>query len=460
MRREAPVLHVRFSRGDLLRRAAILAGAASYVALLACSYAFHISPAYAYLGYTLAPAPPAVLVLAFMAAWLPALWVPVRLTRPSQVVYWMLFLLVYVPSAFIPFMAYGTAPLGQLPLLGVLVVAFASVAAIYRLPRLVLPRVRVVPGLYWTLLAIVVAALGALVISRLGVRLEIPSLLDVYDVREEFKAAEPSRAVSYGVSWLGNILLPFVIATGLIKRMPVLVLMGIAGQLVIFSLTGFKSVLLSSALLVLLLVALGNDGRRFGTLAVWGSAVLVASSWLLDALANTFVFSSFLVRRLIVTPGILTGWYHEFFSEHPKAHLGHSVLEGFTAYPYDVVPPLLIGREYFGRAETYANANLWADAYANFGYAGIVGFTLVLMIVLWLFDSLVRGRDWRQVKLAALLLGVPAFTLSNTALITSLLTHGAALAWLVLYLLPRGALVRALRPRRRHAPGRGHERPA
>ena len=80
-----------------------------------------------------------------------------------------------------------------------------------------------------------------------------------------------------------------------------------------------------------------------------------------------------------------------------------------------------------------ANANIWADAYANFGYAGILCFTLLLAILLWLYDSMAVNRDMR---LAALAIGLPAFALANGGLLTSLLTNGIVLAMLLMYLMP------------------------
>jgi hypothetical protein len=98
-----------------------------------------------------------------------------------------------------------------------------------------------------------------------------------------------------------------------------------------------------------------------------------------------------------------------------------------------VEPPYLIGALYFHSASNDANANIWADAYANFGYAGIICFTLLLAILLWLYDSIAVNRDTR---LAALAIGLPAFALANGGLLTSLLTNGVVLAMLLTYLMP------------------------
>jgi hypothetical protein len=135
-------------------------------------------------------------------------------------------------------------------------------------------------------------------------------------------------------------------------------------------------------------------------------------------------------------PGLLTGYYYEFFSSHPKAHLGHSIFKSLIDYPYAVEPPYLIGALYFHNASNDANANVWADAYANFGYFGVICFTLLLAAVLWLYDSMAVECDRR---LATLAMALPAFSLANGALLTSLLSNGMALAMLLVYLMPREA---------------------
>lgn len=419
---------------------AVILGAVSYIVALNAIYIFHISPQFSYMGYVFQPAPLGILIIAWVAAWLPSWWLPIQLSRPSQVVYWLLYVLVYVPATFMPFFSLGRPLISLLALLGALVIAFAFIGLIYRLPIIALTRLHLPPLIFWAIVGLLGLSLSGLVVTSFGFSFDLPGILEVYDVRADFKEAEASRLANYSVSWLGNVIFPLVISVSLIRRNIALLILGVLGQLFIFSVTGFKSVLFSSGLLIALLIALYGRGRLFGLMVMWGMASLVAITWLLDILSNSPIFSSLFVRRLIITPGILTGWYYDFFSENPKAQLGHSILRSFVDYPYDRLPPLLIGRDYFGREETYANANLWADAFANFGFWGIAVFTLVLMLILWLFDSLVHKRGFGQLALATLLLGIPAFTLSNTALLTSLLTHGILLAWMILFFLPKGVL--------------------
>ena len=124
--------------------------------------------------------------------------------------------------------------------------------------------------------------------------------------------------------------------------------------------------------------------------------------------------------------------------------LSHSILGRFLEYPYEAPPPELIGAEHFGTYEARANGNLWADAFANFGAAGMLGFSAVLAVFLWIYDCAARGSDY---YVALALLAMPAISLSNSAMLTSILTHGLGLGLVLLLLLPSENV-----PRRRRLP--------
>jgi hypothetical protein len=88
---------------------------------------------------------------------------------------------------------------------------------------------------------------------------------------------------------------------------------------------------------------------------------------------------------------------------------------------------------YFGDATRAANVNIWGDAFANFGLTGIVVFAILFGMVLWVFNSLARGRS---PSMTCLMLGVPSLMLTNSALLTVMITHGLALTMLLAALLP------------------------
>jgi hypothetical protein len=138
---------------------------------------------------------------------------------------------------------------------------------------------------------------------------------------------------------------------------------------------------------------------------------------------------------MILLPGLISGYFYEFFSINPKAYLGHSIFSSFINYPYSSTPPIVVGEHYWGQSiiTANANANIWADGYANFGYIGMVLFSILLGFILWIYDSISSKINF---KIAVLMLCIPAFSLSNSALLTTILTHGIGLTILLLYLMP------------------------
>ena len=428
---------LRTSRERIVLRVVTVLATLIYVVLLMTVYAVRVAPNYDYMGYVLEPAGPGFLLLGVLVAFLPSTVLPVHLHRPSGVALWMLYILAFIPSMVIPYLALPRDPTELLPLTLTLAVGFCIVLMLTRLPLLAIPRLKLPRWVFW----LAFGTLGALLVNSIartfGLTTSLPSLADVYVVRGEYKETEASLLARYAVTWIGNVIGPFLIGLGLLRRAPLLLTSGLALQLLIYATTGFRSVLFSALLLAALFIAMAFQRRYFGAILSVGAASLVTLTVVLDALFDTIVFSSLFVRRLLATPGILTGWYYDFFVDRPKALLGHSVLEPWIDYPYDRLPPLLIGRAYFGNEATYANANVWADAFANFGLAGILAYSVLLGLLLWAFDYAAGQRDARTTTLAGLMLGVPAFTLTNTALNVSLVTHGVLLAWLVVYFMPR-----------------------
>jgi len=85
------------------------------------------------------------------------------------------------------------------------------------------------------------------------------------------------------------------------------------------------------------------------------------------------------------------------------------------------------------RLDGYPIASYWADAFANFGFAGILGFTLVLGLVLWIADGLGQRRDAR---VAGPMLAIAGLGLASGALFTTILTGGLALGCALTALMP------------------------
>ena len=131
---------------------------------------------------------------------------------------------------------------------------------------------------------------------------------------------------------------------------------------------------------------------------------------------------------------MLTSVYVDFFGDNPPAMLGQSVLRWWVDYPYDRSIPLEVGQYLQPGGALAANANLFADGFANFGAAGVVGTGALLLVFLRIVDHAARGLP---LAVGAMVMVMPSITLSNTSLPTAMLSHGLAIGTLILVLAPR-----------------------
>jgi hypothetical protein len=415
-------------------RAAAIAGSLVFVAVLHWAYTAHFSPVYAYAGLIDAnPSSSSLLVVTVLTA-LPALFLPLAADRPSTIVLWALYVAGYVPAATVPIFLEGD--LGEvLPFLLALAGSMAILAAMVRVrpPAILLPHLSVIA---FTRLLVVLASLCALyIVATFGVH-ALPTLSSVYDTRAQFAAAQATSTGSgYIVPWAANVIDPMLIALGVARRRVDLVALGLLGQLLIYSNTGYKAVLFSVAMVpaVYLVISLGR--RWFGPLAVLGTTLVVAGTVLISAGGAPLA----LATRLFATSGHVSWRYYEYFSTHAQYHLSHSIFSGVLTSPYTDDPPLLIGKVYFDQG-TDANASLWADAFANFGFGGIVVFTMICGVVLLALDAVGQRRDAR---VAGPAMAIAGLSLGASGVLTTVLTQGLALVVIMVALMPPGLIGRA-----------------
>ena len=311
---------------------------------------------------------------------------------------------------------------------------FALAGLVYYVPLLPMRRLYLERYELTVILALLSISCFSLMLASFGLHFHFVSFEDTYTVRAQFKDTlnQVPSLVGYAINWQAWVINPFVMAIGLRSRRPSWVLAGAAGQFAIYSIGAFRSIFFSAAFL-LYLWWVTRSIRTFGVRLAATWTAIFAGAGLLQSFGYGLIPEQLVGERMTALPGLLTGYYYEFFSSHPVVHLGHSIFRSFVTYPYALEPPSLIGYSYFHNASENANANVWADAYANFGYPGIVCFTLLLALILWLYDSVAADRD---IRLAVLVFAMPAFALTNVGLLTSVLTNGMGLAMLLVYLAP------------------------
>lgn len=419
------------------QRVAVFGWLSVYVVVLTVVYQRSIAPGFGYEHLTYSQPPIGAFAICLLMLGVCAAQLPVRIRRPSQVVYWLLFILVVLPTLLVPLYA-RTGFDGDVSIIlrygAALTACFCGLGLIYRGP-IFRPRNLVSHERFWPILAGTAVALHVVIIAANGLHFSIVGFGDVYKRRAEFsEVVSTSAAVGYATTWLGNILNPIIIARGISERRRAWLIGGVTGQCIIYSVTAFKSVALS-ALPIAGILWLLKDGRRykFGANLFCSVIFIVVLSSLADKAFGTLFYSGTITRRIFVSPGLLSGLYSTYFSAHPHDHLAHSILSPILTSPNHSSIAVTIGRVYYAGSPDSANANIWADAFANFGYPGMFIFTGLLAMFFSLYDSLSRSRGLRFMSV---ILAVPAITLSNTGLLTALMTHGLGIALLVAWAIP------------------------
>ena len=413
--------------------------AAVYMVLVWLSYRHLIAPSFAYLGYTAEPIDADLALYCAALGLLPIAWMPLSFDRSTKFVYWLVYLFVIIPAGVISPGVLETETGRWVGYYAVIILGFWIIQIGYVIDLELVPRFAfyLPKQIFWVGVAgLCVLNYGA-VFMQFGLALRLGLLTNLLSAeltatRLEARQAFESSGIAlsgYCLTWQSGVVNPFLIAYGSVHRQRVHLVAGLFGQLVLFSVAASKSMLISS-LIVWLCIYLLNERRRHRAAPGLMAAVIgvVSLGGAHQLMTGSIDLNSVLARRAIMTPAVLTRYYFDFFATNPKTHLSQSVLGWLFDYPYVRSIPRTVGAEYVGDA-TSANANFFADAFANFGIAGVVAFSLLLSGLFLLIDVNSHETD---VRLASAVLVVAGMSLVNSALLTSLLTHGVLLAMLML----------------------------
>jgi len=386
------------------------------------------------------------LALGYIYAVIPLFWMS-RSNRPSRVIYVYLYFSILIPSCL--FLTTNQ----QIPVLDrhihalFCVLCFFVVYIAYMVPtKMIRPlqyQSQVGWGIVWA-----VTILGSMyfVLTSRDSFANF-SFFDVYDRRLELRdavsAGSFNRMKIYATNWMGMAIAPFLAAYGFQKRKPLYILIATALALVAFAVSTQKTVFFT-ALIVLLFAASIRYARRLWipidgialNVAFVISIVLITIPYLIDTVVGAGPATSWLTTfRMFLNNGFLTSVYIEFFGSQPMLLYADSFLSGIVSSDFDMSYSRRVG-DYISNyaANNNANANFLADGFVNLGYLGMIIASLQLAFVLWLIDSVARGRDPLLVAFTVLPAGL---VFSNVPIHTGLTSNGVAISILLITLLPR-----------------------
>ena len=178
----------------------------------------------------------------------------------------------------------------------------------------------------------------------------------------------------YFYSVYGAILIPFgAMYSGLTGRYFSLFLSLIAAT-VSFGAFGGKGVFFSPLLALILTKMFPKNLSRLVVYLMYGVLILFALCIIETIIYGTYYLTLYVFRRMFYVPAYLSYLYFDYFSVNDYYYMSDSIFGSFfsSGEGQSLSKPRLIGQVYFGRDEVNANVNMWASAYGDFGYTGML----------------------------------------------------------------------------------------
>jgi len=346
----------------------------------------------------------------------------------SNIIIWLLILLSYIPMLTI-FALKDESRIYMYAITGFWMLVFL----LLELPRISILSLKKSQSkiIYYSLFVFLSIIVLFLISKYLGFSLNL-DLTKVYDIRSQYGKLKIPLA-GYLFNWMAYILNPMFFIIFLIRRKWISLTLIIFLQILLFSVTGMKAFLFTIPFVLVLAWIVNRENPLFLMASGFSGIVLLGmiSYWLIDDMW----ISSLFTRRTLLVPAQLSFFYYDFFSKNLHTFLSHhQIFRVFLNYPYPLNPPHLIGEFYFNRPQMGANNGIYADAFMNFGFIGLIFWAILLIIILKLIDSITKNKDIRMIVSA---IALPVIFLTNSAFLTCLLTHGLLVSLIVLYLLPK-----------------------
>jgi hypothetical protein len=429
------------SRGVTKGRPWLILGILAYVGCFQWMYVHFLYPTFGYFGYDYNPPGTGYLALAWILSVFPSLWMPMELTRPSLLAYWILYLMVIIPSMFVPLYAGLNPPSEISVLMVVLFVGFVISGSSYMVPLCRVRPIQMSRRLFWIGFGVAAATLTLWMIVVFRHNLQIVSFQYVYELRQTASDIMGERQVNYTYMWLSAAINPFLMGWGLYHKRRWLFVFGALGQLLAYSVVGLKSYILSIAIVLGLYMLFKMRRPAFALKIVFAALALMGGLCLSYYLSGESpglihrIVLALVFQRALSNEGLATAQYYDFFQRNPLTYLSqvHGV-SLFVNYPYKYPIGEEIGLAYAGTTDLDATAHFWAtDGLGGFGLWGVLFVSVLCALVFWILDSTAGKHD---PHLTALLISFAVLVLANTSLFTSLASGGLGLLILFLYLMP------------------------
>jgi hypothetical protein len=393
----------------------------------------NISDIFEYLGIVYSPRPLPLILFSYLLLLLVAYTLPQNHNRPSTMILLFLFLISYVPITTFYAMSSQTLVMPLLCLSFIFIFINISVRDTSLL-KMSTGNLEIQRGLFFFFLLVFSVIAYAVLIYRFGITTHVPSFNEIRELREAYRE-EGNRLIIYLFKWQSSVINPLLFILGLLFRNVWLIIFSITGQLYLYSIGGHKAIFFINFLMLFVFVGMKYFQKSFNNFILTSLIMLVVLLMGVDYLINDYsLMSSILVRRMFLVPAQFFYYYYDYFSVHPIDFFAQNFpFSMFLTSHYSAEIPYVIAGHFVNKSSIHANANMFADSYANLG---LIGFFLIGFIFLLILKFLDSVSQFKNTYIILPLLSFSVINIANSSLITTLITHGFLFTLFVITIMP------------------------
>lgn len=424
-------------------RLGLVLGVAFFLVAFHITYKMWAFPVYGFLGFGYPEKIGLPTCIGYILGIVPSFFIPIWLTRPSQFLFWMIYLITYLPAMLVVSFVGFQSELEVMKLQAMLFLGLTIIGSSQRFRLIELPDISIGSLPFWVLITFGALALFGRTYLVFAGKFQFVAWDKAYEsVRTTGGAAAAEAGLLYPVTWLSVVICPFIGAVALIQRKYWLFGLTVGCDLLLYMTEGMKHILFASPFLILLFLLIHNRERTFGLRLVWATGVVFSCFIAYVTITSTaysgvaLLIGANVILRVFAMPGMLLAAYGEFFSTHPHTLYSHVTgVNWLVTYPYTHPIGVELGIATAQTADYNMNAGFWAtDGIAALGLLGIPIISVVVALVFYALDCVVARHN---VGLVCICLSQYAIIMNNIPFFTSILTGGLYLFMIIFWIMPK-----------------------
>lgn len=331
----------------------------------------------------------------------------------------------YILFSFIPFSTYYSLANGSRDFFYMNVVVLFIMLLINKMPTLKLKKVSLNISLNVIGVSLVIMLITLLMIYNGYPSLDAFDLTKVYEVRGRFNSSSIIERIQ---SLYTYVVLPILLVRSIENKSFFRVFLLTISVLFVYLLSGGKAIMAVFIFSIFGTILLIRNNLIRGV-------VVLLTSLCVSILIFKNPFEHYLVFRPLITPAWLSFVYYDFFSTHDFLVFSEAFSSLLTS-PYSTTSAEVIGEHLFSNSGgSWASSGFIGSAYSNLGFVGIIIDTVILSVVLIIFNALHSVTKYKKELLIVAF--VFSMLLTHIGLYTLLWSRGFMIA-MILFLVIEG----------------------